>query len=129
MFAEYLARDCFKGAVVFESAGISPQTAADAENAIYTLKRNYNIDASNHVPRDVRSLNLAEYELIIALEKRVAEQLVRELGASANKVKVWKTSDPWGGDLAEYDACSLEIKKRVVQLRMSGEARSFGSNE
>lgn len=119
VFAEYLARDAFGDTVTFESAGISPQSAADAENAIYTLKKNFNIDASKHVPRDVRSIDLTQYSLIIALENRAAE-LVRKLGVPATRVKLWKIKDPWGPDLSEYDRASLAIKRKVVQLKGSG---------
>lgn len=118
VFAEYLARHSFGDAVMFESAGISPQSAEDAENAVYTLKKNFNIDASKHVPRDVRSLDLTAYSLIIALEKSAAN-LVRKLGAPASKVKVWKIRDPWELDLSEYDRASLEIKRKILRLKAS----------
>ncbi len=120
VFAEYIARHSFGGAVVFESAGFNPQSAADAGNAIYTLKKNFDIDAAGHIPRDIRSLDLAGFSLIIALEKGVARKLVQVLGAPASKVRLWNIRDPWGPDLNEYDTCSLEIKKRVLQLRNRG---------
>jgi protein-tyrosine-phosphatase len=118
VFAGYLARDSFGGSVIFESAGISPQSAADAENAVYTLKKNFCIDASKHEPRDVRSLDLTEYGLIIALEK-TAEKVVLEMGAPASKVKLLKIKDPWGPDPTEYERASLEIRRKVVQLKKS----------
>jgi protein-tyrosine-phosphatase len=119
LFPEYIARALFDNAVLFESAGVAPQVAADAKNAIDTLRRNYGIDAANHVPRDVRTLDLELYSLIIALDKRVAKKLVQELCAPESKVKLWNVKDPWGDDLSEYDACSLEVKKKVLQLRKS----------
>ncbi len=119
VFAEYLARDAFGDTVTFESAGITPQEARDADNAVYTLKKNFNIDASKHIPRDIRLLDLTQYILIIAFEKRVAS-LVRDLGVPASKVKLWKVDDPWGPDLTQYDKASLEIKPKVLQLKGSG---------
>src|SRR5262245_60959089 len=118
VLAECLARDLFGEAVMFESAGISPQPAPDAQNAIYTLKKNFDIDASKHEPRDVRSFDLAAYSLIIALENSTAK-VVQEMGAPASKVKIWKIVDPWGPDLAEYDRASLQIKRKLVQLKRS----------
>jgi len=120
VFAEYLGRQLFGDAVLLESAGIRPQRAEDAENAIYTLRKNFNIDASSHLPRDVRTLDLGKYSLIIALEKSAAKVVVG-LGAPASKVKLWKIHDPWGADLVEYDRASLEIKKKLVQLKRSGD--------
>ena len=118
VFAEYLARHVFDEAVMFESAGISPQSATDAKNAVYTLKKNFDIDASKHQPRDVRSLDLTVYNLIIAFEKSAAKA-VQEMGAPASRVKIWKIADPWGPDLTEYDRASLEIKRQVVRLKQS----------
>jgi protein-tyrosine-phosphatase len=121
VFAEYISRQVFVSSVVFESAGIRPQPAADAENAAFMLKRNFNIDASGHVPRDVGSLDLTAYTVIIALEKSVAAHLVEELGAPTSKVKLWKISDPWGGDLSDYDRTSLEIMGEILKLKASGQ--------
>lgn len=120
VLAEYIAHDLFDGTVLFESAGFAPQPAADAKNAIYTLKLNFGIDAENHVPRHIRSLDLGAYTLIIALDKKVAKKLIHEVGVPEPKVKLWNIKDPWGPDLSEYDRCSLEIKKKVLQLRASG---------
>jgi protein-tyrosine-phosphatase len=84
VFAEYLARQVFGDAIELQSAGVRPQSAADAENAIFTLKNNFGIDASGHVPRDVRTLNMSDYDLIVALEKSAAT-IVESLGALAAK--------------------------------------------
>lgn len=119
VFAEYLGRQVFGDSAAFESAGISPQSAVDALNAIFTLKNTFGIDASNHVPRDVRSLNMADYDLIIALEKSAAA-VAERLGAPPSRLKLWNVRDPWGGDLAEYDRRALEIKKKLAQLKTSG---------
>jgi protein-tyrosine-phosphatase len=114
VFAEYLGRQVFGDAVEFESASILPQRAVDAENAIFTLKNNFGINASGHVPRDVRTLDMADFDfdLIVALEKSAA-RIVESLGVPAAKVKLWKIRDPWGPDLAAYDRTSLEIKKNL----------------
>jgi protein-tyrosine-phosphatase len=118
VLAEYLGRQLFGGDVLFESAGVRPQSPRDAENAVYTLLKNFDIDASLHAPRDVRGLDLTKYELIIALEKSVAK-VIKELGVSDEKVRLWRIRDPWGPDLTEYDLAALEIKKRLVQLKAS----------
>jgi len=116
--AEYLARHFFDEAVMFESAGTNPQPATDAKNTVYTLKKNFDIDASKHQPRDVRSLDLTVYTLIIALEKRAAKAVL-ERGIPASRVKIWKIDDPWGPDLTEYDRAAFEIKRKVLKLRKS----------
>jgi protein-tyrosine-phosphatase len=122
VLAEYLGRQVFGDSVAFESAGIRPQPASDAENAIFTLRNNFGIDASGHVPRNIRTLNIADYDLIIALDK-TAVRVVEDMGARPSLVKVWKVRDPWGPDLTEYDRASLEIKTKLVQLKASGARR------
>ena len=124
VLAEYLGRQLFGSSVAFESAGINPQPAMDAENAIFTLKNNFGIDASGHIPRNVRSLEMADYDLIIALEKR-AVAVAHALGAPASKLKLWKIHDPWGPDLTEYDRASLEIRRKLQQLKASGGGQVF----
>jgi protein-tyrosine-phosphatase len=71
----------FGGAVVFESAGFKPQSAADAQSAIYTLKRDFDIDAADHVPRDVRCLDFTVFNLIVAFDKEtISVKLAERVG-------------------------------------------------
>lgn len=118
VFAEYVGRSVFGDEVAFESAGIRPQSAPDG-NTTYSLMTNFSIDASRHVPRDVRALDLAEYDLIIALDRAAANQL-EDMGVPAPKMTFWKTRDPWGGDLTEYDRTALDLKRKLVQLKATG---------
>ena len=66
--AEALARERFGDSLRVASAGIHAQKATDAQSAVMTLKIEFNIDASGHVPRDVRSLDLTEFDQIIAMD-------------------------------------------------------------
>ena len=118
VLAEYIARDVFGDAASFESAGIKPQQAADAENAVYTLRANFNIDASQHVPRDVRLLDLNQFSLIIALENHVA-RVLKGLGVDASRTKTWQIKDPYGSDLTEYDQACIQLKKKILWLKDS----------
>ena len=116
VLAEYLGRRFYGDAFTFESAGIRPQSAADASNAVHTLRNTFGIDASGHQPRDVRSLDIDSFDLVIAIENNAAV-VVRELGLSESKLQVWPIRDPWGGDLAEYEEVALDIRKRLATLK------------
>jgi protein-tyrosine-phosphatase len=116
VLAEYLGRRFCEDALTFESAGISPQRAADAENAVFTLKKTFGIDASAHQPRDVRAVDLNRFDLVIAIENNAAA-VVRELGVPESRLQVWTIQDPWGGDLTEYAETALEIRKRLARLK------------
>jgi protein-tyrosine-phosphatase len=108
VMAEALARERFGDSMLVASAGIRPQKASDAQSAVMTLKVEFNIDASGHVPRDVRSLDLTEFDQIIAMDKYVAAEL-REL--TDRDVVVWKIEDPWGSN--EYRKCALKMLKQL----------------
>ena len=116
VLAEYLGRRFCGDAFTFQSAGIRPQRAADAENAVHILRSTFGIDASGHRPRDVRELDLSDFDLVIAIENNAAT-VVRELGVPESKLKMWPIRDPWGGDLTEYEKTALDIRKRLAQLR------------
>jgi protein-tyrosine-phosphatase len=111
--AQALARERFGDSVRVSSAGLRPQKAEDAQKAINALKMEFNIDASGHILQDVRSLDLAQFNQIIAMDKHVAI----ELRALTNcEVIVWKIDDPWGSD--EYRKCALKILKQVHHLEL-----------
>ena len=113
VMAQALAKERFGGSVLVSSAGIRPQKAEDAQSAINALKLEFNIDASDHVPRDVRSLDLAAFDQIIAMDKHVA----MEMKVLTNReVIVWKIDDPWGS--TEYRKCALKILKQLNHLQL-----------
>jgi protein-tyrosine-phosphatase len=116
VLAEYLGRRFCSDVFTFESAGIRPQRAVDAENAVHILKKTFGIDASGHQPRDVRKVDLTRFDLVIAIENNAAA-VVRELGVPDSQLQVWPIHDPWGGDLTEYEEAALEIRKRLAKLR------------
>jgi protein-tyrosine-phosphatase len=116
VLAEYLGRRFCSDVFTFESAGIRPQRAVDAENAVHILKNTFGIDASGHQPRDVRKVDLTRFDLVIAIENNAAA-VVRQLGVPDSQLQVWPIQDPWGGDLTEYEEAALEIRKRLAKLR------------
>ena len=65
--AEYICQTRFGEHIICESAGLRPQQKADAGNAVYTLQRLLKIDASAHQPRDVRSVDLSQYDYVVAM--------------------------------------------------------------
>ena len=113
VMAEALARRRFGDSIRVSSAGLRPQQAADAKNAIDTLKFEFGLDESGHVPRDVRDLDLDVFDYVIAMDKAIAKQ-VKTLTQS--DIIVWQIDDPWGDDLYEYKQCALRIMQQVSRL-------------
>ena len=134
VFAEHLGRRFAADVLSCESAGTTPQGAADAENALHTLRETFGIDALAHQPRNVRDVDLAKFDLIIAFRDPASgggratasddpAAILRSIGAPESKLEVWKVGDPWGGDLADYERAALDIRKNLAALkrRMSHE--------
>lgn len=113
VLAEYIARTRYPN-TIFESAGLAPQPAEDAENAIYTLRR-LGIDASAHEPTDVEDRDLDAYDTIVAIGRRVANRL-RSKGIGEPQLRIWSISDPWGDDLTEYSRCAQQIMRELSRL-------------
>jgi protein-tyrosine-phosphatase len=88
VLAEYLGRKFCDDVFTCESAGIRPQRAEHASNAVFVLRQAFGMDASAHQPRDVRGLDLCGFDLIVAIEDNAAA-VVRELGVPESKLQVW----------------------------------------
>lgn len=112
ILAEYQARKRFGNIVEFSSAGINPGIQSDAEDAIYTLSR-LGIDASGHVPRNLHEIDVSEFDFVIAMDKRVAQQIPRS-GLPDSKLIIWKVTDPYGDDLVEYRLCAAEVYQQLT---------------
>lgn len=98
---EYETTDplCLFGQHVLQRAGRVPQ-----------------VDASGHQPRDVRNVDLAGFEMVIAIGSNAAD-VVEALGIPKSKLIMWSIPDPWGGDLTEYADAALAIRKHLARLR------------
>ena len=99
------------------SAGLRPQPKCDAENAVFTLA-NIGIDASGHEPRNLGGLDLNSYDLIVAMDKNVREELQLVFQVPENKLKAWNIDDPYGHNLEEYASCARAITDELRKLRL-----------
>lgn len=116
VMAEYIARRRFYKQLEVASAGIDPGAVDDAANAIYTLQR-CDIDASGHRPRNVKDVNVADYDLIVAMDNYVAQEIGRLFPIlQSERIMRWKINDPYGDDLEEYDRCAKFIHRELRRL-------------
>lgn len=112
--AEHIARQRFQAQAT--SAGVQPGSLADTANAVYTLKQS-GIDASAHEPRDVREMNLSEFDLIVCMDNDVAREIMRLFPELPQHCLIkWKINDPYGDDLGEYDRCAKVIYRELKKL-------------
>ena len=113
VMAKALARRRFGQAVKASSAGLRPQRPEDATNAIETLKAEFGLDESGHIPRSVRDLELTAFDYVVAMDKAIAKHLA---GVPKERLIVWRIADPYGDDLSEYRRRALEIMQQVAKL-------------
>jgi len=121
LMAEVLARERFRDFVYASSAGTQPGTRADAQNAIETLRLEFGIDVSGHLPRDVHDIDLRDFDYVIAIDddrgpKKVAQELRKLI---PREIIEWRIRDPFGrGD--EYKPCALKIIRELGCLKIPG---------
>ena len=116
VMAEYIAQRRFQNSVEATSAGVQPGSINDTASAVFTLKQ-VGIDATSHKPRDVREMNLSEFDLIVTMDNDVARELKQLFPALPNdRVIKWRINDPYGDDLEEYDRCAKVIYRELKKL-------------
>ncbi len=113
VLAEHIAKRLFGPTTRIESAGILPQMARDAADAIHALKE-FNIDASGHQPRHVREVDPASFELVVALDSSVLPHLG---SVDTRSIRLWKIPDPWmGAGPEDYRRCAHQIMRELKSL-------------
>jgi protein-tyrosine-phosphatase len=111
--AEALARRRFGEAITTSSAGLRPQRPEDAMNAIETLKAEFGLDVSGHIPRGIQAIDVSAFDYVVAMDKTIAKHLTR---VSKDRLIVWQIADPYGDDPSEYRQRALEIMQQVARL-------------
>jgi protein-tyrosine-phosphatase len=118
VLAEYLARKYFTGSLEAASVGLRPQSAVDAENAIFTLSQR-GIDASSHKPRGIESADLGNFDYIVAMHSDIARELRARPNFPIKNLKQWKITDPCGhnlDNLVEYEKCAQTILRELKKF-------------
>lgn len=119
MIAEFVARELYGETVESTSAGVLPQKADDAANAIDCLKNHFRIDATGHAPRNINQLDVTYYDYVIVMDQRVANQFTVQYPSYPDgRLIRWRIKDPWGDNLDEYRVCALTITKELRKLRV-----------
>ena len=113
VLAEYIARYRFGNRIEAASVGIRPQSAADATNAIETLK-GMNIDASGHQPRGFEEVDPEAFDRVVTMDPYVAKDFKEQFPTySTDRLMKWNIEDPWDDDPGKYMRCAQEIHAKV----------------
>ncbi len=107
--------------VRIESAGIFAEEGQRAsDNAVKALEK-YNIDLSQHRTKPVSEDIIKQSDIILTMT--AAHKQILELTSGGNVYTLLEfsgssgdISDPYGGDLDEYDECACEIYDALVDV-------------
>ncbi len=113
--AEGLAKRILQGVDV-ESAGIAPLPGQGAAGDSIAVMWEYDIDISDHQSRNVDSLPLQSYDLIIAMDSLVHRHLRDRFKLSPAKLIEWNIDDPVGKPKEAYRRCAKAIEEALRSL-------------
>jgi protein-tyrosine-phosphatase len=91
-----LAARVFLGAAEIHSAGVAARFSKGADRrAVKAMKDCYGVDISAHSPKDVRDLDLTDYDLVVALDRTIGEELGSRFAVPKGKLVQADMPDPF----------------------------------
>ena len=100
--AEGLAKKMLGDKAEVESAGLMPMFESAAPDAVVIMNELFDVDISQHRPKDVSMLSLGEYDRIIVLDTYVYNTMSKLMKDHSDKLVLWDTEDPFGQDKDVY---------------------------
>jgi len=88
----------------------STRRCAEKEGASEFLKR---------IPEGLESKNLCDYDLIVAMETKHEQAILRQSPECADKVEVWHINDPYNLPYKQAQQIFEKIKSKVAHLAES----------
>jgi protein-tyrosine-phosphatase len=118
--AEGLAKKILGDRAVVKSAGFIPMFDSAQPEAVAVLDELYDVDISQHRPKDLSGLSLSEFDRVIVLDTYVYNTLNKLMKNNSSRLVLWDTEDPFGQDRAAYERVArwLEshLRKHLVPL-------------
>jgi protein-tyrosine-phosphatase len=100
---------------LIRSAGLECGTGLRAtQKAIQTMAER-GLDISGHRSTDVDDLDLAEFDLIVAMTPDIARRLVQR---NAKRLESWNVPDPYGRDIGTYRTAAAAIEAELRSLSL-----------
>lgn len=72
------------------------------------------VDLSDHQPRDVSDVDIEPFDVVVALDRMVADDLAGAIHGT--QLVSWSIPDPYGGSLDLYRSCAAQILARLPEL-------------
>ena len=90
-----------------------PMFEGAAPDAIAILKELFDVDISQHQPKDIVEFSLDDYDHIIVLDSFVYNTLSKVLKDQSNKLVLWDTEDPFGQDKETYERVARWLESHL----------------
>ena len=113
--AEALARSIAGGGIHVESAGVEAADGMPATEHAVTVMAERGVDITSHRSRSVESVDVSQFDVVIAMTPWIADRL-RRLGVDAARIRSVQVDDPYCKGLAEYRKAADEIEQALKQL-------------
>lgn len=114
--AESIARAMIGSDAQVESAGIEAADGLPATEHAVTVMAERGIDITSHRSRSVESVDVYQFDLVLAMMPWIAARL-RDLGVDSGRIRSIQVEDPYCRGLAEYRKAASEIEQALGQLR------------
>jgi protein-tyrosine-phosphatase len=114
--AQAIATTLLGDAAISQSAGLDAADGMHATREAIQVMRERGLDISDHQSRGIAELDLATFDMIVALTPAIAEELQRLPGVDEARVKVMSVKDPYGRGLEEYRRRAVEIESALRAL-------------
>ncbi len=111
--AEGLAKKMLGDKAKVESAGLMPMFESAAPDAVAILNALYDVDISQHRPKDVSMRSLGEYDRIIVLDTYVYNTMSKLMKNHSDKLVLWDTEDPFGQDRGAYERVAKWLESHL----------------
>lgn len=113
--AEVIARHLLGSKAYIQSAGVDADGESAATKEAVAVMREQGLDISSHRSRPLDSLNLADFELVVAMTPSIAQGL-RDLGVDESKIAELNISDPYGRGIEVYRSTAEAITHQLRRL-------------
>jgi protein-tyrosine-phosphatase len=122
--AEAMARSLLiRGAAHVESAGAETTNGLPATQDAVQCMREIGIDISAHRSRELESVELSSFDLVLAMTSSIEAKL-RAAGVPANIIEVLNVPDPYGRGIDEYRRTAQLLQERLRARLFAGSETS-----
>jgi protein-tyrosine-phosphatase len=115
--AEHVARRRLGGGALVTSAGFDVREAAPSERAVACLA-SQGIAVDAHAPRPLRAVDVASFDVVIALSRAAADKLPR---SARRRIVTWSVPDPWQGSDETYHHACMALCNALEELLLERE--------